>query len=52
METGGIVILDVFRAGEIPEALMMLDRTHPQGLWATNPYAIAHELVRLALQED
>jgi NAD+ diphosphatase len=34
------------------EALMMLDRTHPQGLWATNPYAIAHELVRLALQED
>lgn len=34
------------------EALMMLNRTHPQGLWATNPYAIAHELVRLALQED
>ncbi len=31
---------------------MMLNRTHPQGLWATNPYAIAHELVRLALQED
>ena len=26
METGGIVILDVFRAGEIPEALMMLEK--------------------------
>ena len=32
------------------EARMMVDRTHPQGLWATNPMAIAHLLVRTALQ--
>jgi NAD+ diphosphatase len=32
------------------EAQMMLERTHPQGLWATNPMAIAHFLVRTALQ--
>ena len=32
------------------EARMMLDRTHPGGLWATNPMAIAHLLVSRALQ--
>jgi NAD+ diphosphatase len=32
------------------EVLQMLDRNHPQGLWATNPYAIAHRLVRMAVQ--
>jgi NAD+ diphosphatase len=31
------------------EAQMMIDRTHPDGLYAANPYAIAHELVRVAL---
>jgi NAD+ diphosphatase len=30
----------------------MLNRTHPQGLWATNPFAIAHLLVRTAIQSD
>ena len=29
---------------------MMMDRTHPDGLYAANPYAIAHELVRVALE--
>ena len=33
------------------EARMMMDRTHPDGLYAANPYAIAHELVRVALEE-
>ncbi len=32
------------------EAGMMMDRTHPDGLYAANPYAIAHELVRVALE--
>jgi NAD+ diphosphatase len=32
------------------EARLMLDRKHPDGLWATNPMAIAHLLVRTALQ--
>ena len=32
------------------EARMMMDRTHPDGLYAANPYAIAHELVRVALE--
>ena len=32
------------------EARMMVDRTHPDGLYAANPYAIAHELVRVALE--
>ena len=31
-------------------ARLMLDRTHPDGLWATNPMAIAHLLVSRALQ--
>jgi NAD+ diphosphatase len=31
------------------EARMMIDRSHPDGLYAANPYAIAHELVRVAL---
>ncbi len=31
------------------EARMMVERTHPAGLYAANPYAIAHELVRVAL---
>ena len=34
----------------VDEAHLMLDRTHPQGLWATHPMAIAHLLVRTALQ--
>ena len=33
------------------EAKMMVARTHPDGLYAANPYAIAHELVRVALEE-
>jgi len=33
------------------EARMMVARTHPDGLYAANPYAIAHELVRVALEE-
>ena len=33
------------------EARMMVARTHPDGLYAANPYAIAHELVRVALGE-
>jgi NAD+ diphosphatase len=33
------------------EARMMIERTHPGGLYAANPYAIAHELVRVALEE-
>lgn len=32
------------------EARMMVARTHPGGLYAANPYAIAHELVRVALE--
>ena len=32
------------------EARMMLDRTHPDGLYAANPMAIAHELVAAALK--
>lgn len=31
------------------EALTMVNRTHPQGLFAANPMAIAHHLVRTAL---
>ena len=32
------------------EARMMIDRTHPDGFYAANPMAIAHELVKTALQ--
>ncbi len=32
------------------EALMMIERRHPEGLYAANPYAIAHELVKVALK--
>ena len=32
------------------EIRMMLDRSHPDGLWATNPMAIAHQLVTVAAQ--
>ena len=32
------------------EARLMVARTHPDGLYAANPYAIAHELVRVALE--
>lgn len=31
------------------EARLMMERRHPDGLYAANPYAIAHELVRVAL---
>lgn len=34
------------------DARMMLARTHPDGLYAANPMAIAHELVRVALGES
>ncbi|MCA3561967.1 MAG: NAD(+) diphosphatase [Aestuariivirga sp.] len=37
-----------FSAGE---ARMMMERRHPGGLYAANPMAIAHELVRVALEE-
>jgi NAD+ diphosphatase len=33
------------------ELLMMLDRKHPEGFTASNPYAIAHHLVRIAIQD-
>ncbi len=32
------------------EARMMIERTHPDGLYAANPYAIAHDLVKAALR--
>ena len=32
------------------EARLMMERRHPEGLYAANPYAIAHELVRVALK--
>ncbi len=32
------------------EATMMVERTHPDGLYAANPMAIAHQLVKAALQ--
>ena len=34
----------------VDEIRQMLDRTHPRGLWATRPQAIAHLLVTEALQ--
>lgn len=30
----------------------MVDRTHPDGLWAAIRMAIAHQLVRTAIQSD
>lgn len=33
------------------EAALMLARNHPQGLYATNPFAIAHQLVKVALSQ-
>lgn len=33
------------------EARLMVERRHPDGLYAANPYAIAHELVRVALEQ-
>lgn len=33
------------------EAGQMLARTHPQGLYAANPFAIAHDLVKAALAD-
>lgn len=32
------------------EARLMVERRHPDGLYAANPYAIAHELVKVALE--
>jgi NAD+ diphosphatase len=32
------------------EARLMIECTHPDGLYAANPYAIAHELIRVALE--
>jgi len=29
---------------------MMVERTHPEGFYAANPYAIAHVLVTAALE--
>ncbi len=34
------------------EARTMLERTHRQGLYATNPFAIAHQLVKVALDSN
>lgn len=34
------------------DIVMMIERSHPKGLWATNPIAIAHLLVRAAIQAD
>ena len=42
--------LEEARWFDATEARMMVDRTHPDGLYAANPYAIAHELVRVALE--
>ena len=44
--------LDDARWFSFDEARMMVERTHPQGLWATNPMAIAHQLVRAAIQSS
>ena len=33
------------------EARLMVERRHTDGLYAANPYAIAHELVRVALEQ-
>jgi len=41
--------LEEARWFSLDEARMMVDRTHPQGLWATRPQAIAHLLVTEAL---
>ncbi len=42
--------LEEARWFSLDEARMMVDRTHPQGLWATRPQAIAHLLVTEALR--
>ena len=42
--------LEQARWFDFAEAATMLDRTHPDGLWATNPMAIAHLLVSRAVQ--
>ena len=42
--------LDDGRWFPFAEAMLMVERRHPDGLWATNPMAIAHQLVRAALQ--
>jgi NAD+ diphosphatase len=42
--------LEEARWFSLEEARMMVDRTHPQGLWATRPQAIAHLLVTEALR--
>lgn len=44
--------LEVARWFPFAEAQAMVDRTHPDGLWAANPMAIAHQLVRTAIQSD
>lgn len=41
--------LEEARWFSLEEARMMVDRTHPQGLWATRPQAIAHLLVTEAI---
>jgi NAD+ diphosphatase len=41
--------LEEARWFSLEDARMMVDRTHPQGLWATRPQAIAHLLVTEAL---
>lgn len=42
--------LEEARWFSLDEARMMVDRTHPQGLWATRPQAIAHLLVTEVLK--
>lgn len=43
--------LDDARWFSFDEARLMLRREHPDGLWATNPMAIAHHLVTEAVQD-
>ncbi len=43
--------LETARWFSIEDIELMLERQHPDGLYATNPYAIAHHLVRHAFLE-
>lgn len=42
--------LEQARWFERREIVQMLARTHPEGLWASHPYAIAHHIVKSALE--
>jgi NAD+ diphosphatase len=43
--------LEIARWFSAEEATMMLDRTHPGGLWATNTMAIAYHILRAAISD-